>query len=92
MSVCANQDEFNKAFREAVKHNNKENVKEMKNWLWVYLMLWLVFWVWAVILSLQVPSKEERTLHLVIAMIAPPAYVLAHYLGRMNGKSRMKFF
>lgn len=83
--VCKSQDDFNKAFREALKYNNKENWKKTKGWVYVYLVLWVVFFVWAIMLAMQVQDPKGRTVHLVLAIIAPPVYVLAYYLG-MTGK------
>lgn len=80
--VCDNQDDFNKAFRNAIKYNQDQNWKKAKPGVYVYMALWLVFFIWAIILAMQVSDPRGRTIHLVFAIIFSPVYVLAHYLGR----------
>lgn len=87
--VCKTQDDFNKAFREALKYNQKENWKKAKGWVLVYLVLWVVFFVWAVMLAMQVKDPRGRTVHLVLAIIAPPVYVLSYYLGMTSQDNKM---
>jgi hypothetical protein len=87
-NVCVNQSDFNVAFRKAIKHNNKENMKKAKPWVYVYLVLWLIFFIWAIMLAMQVPAGPQRTMHIVFAVVAAPAYVLAHYLGALGGSKQ----
>lgn len=82
--VCQNQADFNQAFREALKFNAKENMKEAKPWVYVYLALWVIFFVWAVMLAQQVPAGPARTLHMLFAVLCGPVYVLAYYLGMLG--------
>jgi len=90
--VCQNQDDFNMAFRKAVKYNNKKAMKDNRPWIIVYAVLWLVFLIWGVLLAMQLPPGPERTEHLLFALVFGPAYVLAYYLGVMGGgKSRMGY-
>lgn len=86
-SVCANQDDFNVAFRKAIKHNNKENIKKAKPWIYVYLTLWTIFFVWAILLAMQVPTGPQRVQHLVFAIVFGPVYVLSYYLGAQQQMS-----
>lgn len=86
--VCDNQSDFNHAFRKALKHNNKENLKKARPWMYVYMVLWLIFLVWALMLAIQVPAGPERVEHLVFALVFGPAYVLAYYLGSLGGLSQ----
>ena len=92
--VCDNQDDFNMAFRKAVKYNNKENIKKSKPWMYVYLVLWLIFFLWAIILALQVPEGSDRVKHLVFAIVFSPVYVLSYYLNALMGSKSvvMSFF
>ena len=82
--VCDNQDDFNHAFRKAIKYNNQENMNKAKPWVYVYLVLWMIFFVWAVLLAMQVAPGPERVEHIVFAMVFSPVYVLAYYLGAMG--------
>lgn len=85
-SVCDNQADFNKAFREAVKNDMKKN----KPWIYVSTVLLLIFLIWAVLLAMQVPKGSERVEHLLFAMLFSPVYVLAYYLGIL-GKNSAQF-
>lgn len=82
--VCDNQDDFNVAVREAIKYNNKQDMKKVQGVLGVWLALYVIFFVWAVILALKVQNPEHRIVHLVFAMIASPIYVLAYYLRNIS--------
>jgi bacteriorhodopsin len=85
-NVCDSQDDFNQAFRAAIKYNNQQNMKGA--WVWVYVGLWAVFLIWGIILSMKVEDENERKLHMVFAIVASPAYVLAYYLSMLSkGKS-----
>jgi hypothetical protein len=86
--VCNNQADFNQAFRKALRYNVKEEMKKDKAWMAVYIVIWLIFFVWAIMLALKVPVGPERTEHLLFAIVVPPAYVLAHYIG-VAGKPSM---
>jgi len=83
-NVCTNQDDFNEAFRKALKYNDKENMKKAKPWVYVYVVLWVIFFIWAIMLAMQVPPGPERIEHLIFAIVFSPAYVLAYYLGIIN--------
>jgi len=80
-NVCGNQDDFNMAVREAAKYTEKQELEKMKPMIYVYLVLWFIFITWAVMLALKV-SPQDRVIHLVFAIMAPPVYVLASYLGK----------
>ena len=79
-TVCDTQTDFNRAFRNAIKYNSNQNMKQAQPWIWVYMALYFIFIVWALILSLNVPPGPSRTLHILFAMFTGPAYVLSHYL------------
>lgn len=81
LSPCDNQDDFNVAFRNALKYNEKENMKKARPYMYVYLVLWLVVTVWALLLAMQVPAGNSRVLHVFFALVASPMYVLSFYLG-----------
>jgi hypothetical protein len=82
--VCQNQDDFNVAFKNAIKYNSDQNMKKAKPWLIVYAVLWAVFLVWGIVLAMQITSPVERVEHLLFAIIFSPAYVLAYYLGALS--------
>jgi archaellum biogenesis protein FlaJ (TadC family) len=85
--VCSNQDDFNEAFRTAVKYSRKEEAVKMRPYAYTYMVLWVIFLVWALILAMQVPVGPSRVLHLVFAIVFAPAYVLGYYLGALNNKN-----
>ena len=44
-------------------------------------LLYLALLVWALMLASRVAPGPYRTLHLTMAILFAPAYVLAHYIG-----------
>ena len=80
---CANQNDFNQALRAGIKYNNKQNMKKNRGWMWVLVGLYAVFFVWAILLAIRVP-QPQRAVHVTLAIVFGPAYVLAYYLGMMK--------
>ena len=83
-SVCGNQADYNQAFRNALKYNRKQNIKQSKPWIWVYMAIYLIFFVWALSLASRVQPGPYRTMHMTLALVFSPIYVLAHYLGMLG--------
>lgn len=83
-NVCNTQDDFNVAFKKALKQNNKDAMEKAKPWLYVYMTLWMIFFVWALVLAMQVAPGPNRLVHLVFAMVFSPVYVIAYYLGALS--------
>lgn len=83
--VCDNQDDFNQAFRKALKYNTKQNMKKAQPWIWIYMGLYLVFIIWALILAMRVPVGPARTMHVLFAFVGGPVYVLSYYLAMIKG-------
>lgn len=83
-NVCENQDKFNVAVRKAIVKNNEDAVESSKGWLFLYLLLAIVFLVWAISLAMKMPKGADKIVHLVIAMVASPVYVLAYYVGEVK--------
>ena len=79
-NVCNDQDEFNNAFYKALKYTNKKNNKGMANALAVYSIIHLIFSVWGVTLAFRSQPPENRIVHITLALMFAPAYVLAYYL------------
>lgn len=82
--VCDSQDDYNQAFRNALKYNREQNMKSAGNWIWVYLVIHLVFLFWGVMLASKVQPGPYRTMHMMFALLFSPVYVLSHYLGMLN--------
>ena len=86
--VCQNQDEFNNAFYNAVKYaRDKDEKKVSKSGTYialtvVYVVLYLSFLIWAIVLAMK-QDPSVRTVHLVLAIVFAPAYVIAYYLNMM---------
>lgn len=78
------QADYNQAFRNALKYNAKENIKKSRPWLWVYAILYIILFTWAIILAMKIPAGPNRTVHLVLALVFAPAYVVAYYMGMLK--------
>jgi hypothetical protein len=92
-NVCDNQQVFNKAVRDAVKHINDEDDNNSNSTAKMLMVLiGLSFYLWALFLALKVADKEHRVLHVTLALLTGPLYVLSYYLGMMsNPESEMDF-
>jgi len=84
MSVCNNQEEFEKAVYKASKYvkaqEQEENKQKMTNTMSSYLVVHTIFMIWGILLAFKSVPPEFRVLHITAAVIASPAYVLAYYL------------
>tara|TARA_Y100000389_G_scaffold170644_1_gene177769 strand:+ start:791 stop:1039 length:249 start_codon:yes stop_codon:yes gene_type:complete len=79
MSLCDNQDNFNDAFYKALKDSRKRDNKKMASGVGIYMLFHLIFLFWGIMLALKQP-KDQQIVHLTLAMVFSPAYVLAYYL------------
>lgn len=79
-TVCDTQDDFNTAFRKAVKYVNKKERPK----LWVQLValgIMLILIVWALILAARVTSGSgDQKVHFVLALAFAPFYIISYYL------------
>lgn len=80
MSICDSQDDFNSAFRKAVKYTNKENMKKAEPWMAISGVVLMIFLIWALMLAMKLPPGPQKTEHLLFAILFSPIYVLAYYL------------
>ena len=78
-TVCDNQNKFNKSFREAVKYVEKKD-KSGKIVMIIAVAIYVIFTVWALILSARMPDNE-KTEHMMFALLFSPAYVISYYVG-----------
>jgi succinate-acetate transporter protein len=79
MSLCDNQDNFNDAFYKALKDSRKRDNKKMASGVGIYMLIHLIFLLWGIMLALKQP-KDQQIVHLTLAMVFSPPYVLAYYL------------
>lgn len=81
--ICTNQQSFDKAVYKALKHANKKEerklARKMAVPLLIYMIIHLMFLVWAVMIAMKQP-EENRVVHLTLAIVFSPVYVLANYL------------
>jgi len=79
---CENQDAFNKSLKQALKYKKKED-RPSYTLRVIYMIVHVVLAVWAIVLAMQIPSlsQAEKTEHLTLAIIFPPIYIIAYYLG-----------
>lgn len=83
--VCDNQNDFNQAVRHAIQFNMEEDRKNLsKNT--VFVIVYMVFFIWAIMLALKVKG-EDRVLHIALAVLFSPVYVLAYYLSGLYSSS-----
>lgn len=82
-TVCENQEKFNEAFKQAVQENVKIQEKDRKAYN-IALVIYFLLLVWAVMLAMKVSDKEHRVLHVGLALLMGPLYIIAYFLGMMK--------
>ena len=73
----SDQEDFHYPFRQPQRRKPRYSQAYMA----LVTILYLVLLVWAMILAMQT-SKEVRTLNIVFALLAPPIYIIAHYVAQ----------
>jgi hypothetical protein len=46
----------------------------------ILAIIYVVFLFWAIILAMKVKDADHRILHIVLAVLASPIYILAYYI------------
>lgn len=80
MSICDNQEEFNKAFYNALKHSKKIEDKRMSRSLAIYIVIHTFFLIWGIMLAFKSQPKQNRVIHITLSILSGPGYVVAYYL------------
>ena len=78
-NVCDTQNDFNHAFHDAVKYVDRKHEPKV----WVQLVgigIVFILVIWALILAMRVSNGPEQKLHIVLAIIFAPAYIVSYYL------------
>jgi hypothetical protein len=83
-NLCSTGKSFNVAVKKAVDEIDKKIEKNTKPWVYVYAVIWMIFFVWALILAMSLPKGPGRVVHLTLAMVFSPLYVLAYYFGALE--------
>lgn len=82
-TLCKDQETFNKAldsYREEKNNEIKEEIKKNRGTIMTLVIIMLIFLVWAVMLALKVKDPEHRTLHVFLALLTSPLYILSYLL------------
>lgn len=83
--VCQNQTVFNSAVKDALKkiEDDQCNTNECKTSVVIMYIIILILYIYAIILAMQA-DKEHRIIHLSMALLLGPLYVLAYYLNTFS--------
>jgi hypothetical protein len=79
-NVCETQSTFNHALYKALKHARKKDNKKIAGTLAVYLVIHTIFLIWGVLLAFKSQPPQNRVVHITLAIVFAPAYVLSYYL------------
>lgn len=83
-TVCENQSTFNEAVSIAIDNYKEENkMKTTTGAITIYAILMFILFVWALVLAFRLKKGSERLLHLIVAMIVSPLYILSYYLNML---------
>jgi len=89
-NVCTDQKTFNKAVKKAIDHLDDDDNDTNQTARMIMTLIMLTFYFWALLLALKVSDSQHRVLHIILALFTGPIYVLAYYLGMMEGMEGMK--
>lgn len=78
-NVCQDQMTFNNAVSTALETYADER-KVSSATMTIYFILMLIFFIWALVLAFGMKRGNERLLHIILAMILSPIYVISYYL------------
>ena len=79
-NICDSQGAFNNAFYRALKYTRKKDDKKITGVLAVYLFIHTIFLIWGIVLAFKSQPPQNRVVHVTLAIVFAPAYVLAYYL------------
>lgn len=79
-NFCDSQAGFNQAFYKALRYARKRDNNRLAGPLAVYMIIHMIFLIWGVVLAFKSHPPANRTVHITLAMVFGPAYVLAYYL------------
>jgi hypothetical protein len=79
-NVCQTQHKFSRAVYTALKDARNKDNKLMANAVTIYLCIHFIFLIWGVMLAFKSQPKQNRVVHITLAMVFGPAYVLSYYL------------
>jgi len=79
-NLCDNQKNFNHAFYDAIKYVRKKDDQKISPFLTMYLIIHFIFLFWGIVLAFKSQPPENRLVHITLAIVFAPAYVLAYYL------------
>lgn len=82
MSLCDDQDTYNNAFYKALKYSRKKEENKVMGSLCVYMIIHMVFLIWGIFLAFKQPL-EQRVIHITLAIVFSPVYVLAYYMNML---------
>jgi hypothetical protein len=82
MSVCANQDSFNKSLRSGLKYVEKENQPNKTSKI-VGSLIYCAIILWALLLASKI-QVQDKIIHIVLALLFAPVYIISYYIGMQN--------
>ncbi len=92
MPVCNNQNDFNIAFRKAIQYDMKKT-NEKHRWL---MLIGALGWLACLVISLmkvsKMPPGPEKVEHATFAILFPPAYLIATWIGGRNERHGSRMF
>ena len=86
-TLCKDQDSFNKALDNYTDAKDKEisdKLEKNRGSMWAAAILMLLLLVWAVTLAVKVKDGEHRILHIALALLVSPIYIISYFLSKME--------
>lgn len=82
MSLCNDQNTFNVAFSDAIKDYDKKQEQTLSGPLAIYMVIHMIFLIWGILLAFKSTPSDHRVIHITLAIVFGPAYVLSYYINK----------
>ena len=83
MVLLNNENAFNNEFSNSLKNYRKKRKSMSEQLLMCYTLVHLIFLVWGVMLAFRSVPRQNRVMHLTLAIVFGPAYVLGYYINEI---------
>ena len=66
------------------QYENYQKEKKDNTYSLQYLFIWFMLSIWAFILTMKLEPGPQKVQNIFLAILCPPIYIIAHYLGFNN--------
>lgn len=92
--LCKSQDAFNEIHYEAIKYAREKDQEELSKpplfmYTSIYGIIHLIFLFWGIMLAIRSQPPANRVVHITLAIVFSPIYVLSYFIGMLGNNGRV---